>query len=210
MATTNYPGSLDAYPVPNNGDTISVADHWLGPAVIGIETELGTDPAGTFTDVKSRLDSGLIEEIDQWFMPTTMTSQTGTVTLTNWSRPASGNVWVTPKGTGMSQSSGIFSFPSTGYYEIYIQIYIYFASVAGNVGGYVYTTLNNSSYTNTHTFAPGANLVGNGVRGAFVLRISDITNQKFYIQAVANGTYNISGSSVRDDTSMLIKKIGGL
>jgi hypothetical protein len=56
MATTNYPGSLDAYPVPNNGDTISVADHWLGPAVIGIETELGTDPAGYATDVKTRLD----------------------------------------------------------------------------------------------------------------------------------------------------------
>jgi len=55
MATTNYPGSLDAYPVPNNGDTISVADHWLGPAVIGIETELGTDPAGYATDVKTRL-----------------------------------------------------------------------------------------------------------------------------------------------------------
>lgn len=56
MATTNYPGSLDAYPVPNNGDTISVADHWLGPATIAIETELGTDPAGSHTNVKDRLD----------------------------------------------------------------------------------------------------------------------------------------------------------
>ena len=56
MASTNYPGSIDAYPVPNNGDTISVADHWLGPAVIGIETELGTDPAGSHTNVKDRLD----------------------------------------------------------------------------------------------------------------------------------------------------------
>jgi hypothetical protein len=56
MASTNYPGSLDAYPVPNTGDTISVADHWLGPAVIGIETELGTDPAGSHTNVKDRLD----------------------------------------------------------------------------------------------------------------------------------------------------------
>lgn len=56
MATTNYPASLDAYPVPNNGDTISVSDHWLGPAVIGIETELGTDPAGSHANVKDRLD----------------------------------------------------------------------------------------------------------------------------------------------------------
>ena len=56
MASTNYPGSLDTYPVPNNGDTISVADHWLGPATIAIETELGTDPAGSHTNVKNRLD----------------------------------------------------------------------------------------------------------------------------------------------------------
>lgn len=55
MATTNYPGSLDAYSVPNSGDNITVASHWLGPAVIGIETELGTDPAGYATNVKTRL-----------------------------------------------------------------------------------------------------------------------------------------------------------
>jgi len=152
--------------------------------------------------------SNIATEIDQWFMPTSMTSLTGDVTITNWSRPASGNLRVTPKGTGMSQSSGIFSFPSTGYYEIYAQIYIYGASVAGNIGAQIYTTVDNSSYTNTHTFAASANLNGLGVRGVIALRISDITNQKFYIQASANGTYNVSGASTRDDTHILIKKIG--
>ena len=73
MASTNYPGSLDAYAVPNNGDTISVADHWLGPAVIGIETELGTDPAGTFTDVKSRLD-----DVDNKIVQVQSTTKTDT------------------------------------------------------------------------------------------------------------------------------------
>ena len=212
MATTNYPGSLDAYPVPNNGDTISVADHWLGPAVIGIETELGTDPAGTFTDVKSRLDdvdNKVITEIDQWFMPTAMTSLTGSTTITNWSRP-SGNLFVTTKGTGTSQSSGIFSFPSTGYYEIYFQIYIYGATSSGGIYGQIYTTLNNSSYTNTYTIASSGNLNGMGLRHTIGLKISDTTNQKFYVQAGASGTFNISGSSVRDDTSILIKKIGEL
>ena len=56
MATTNYPASIDNYAQPNNGDTISVADHWLAPAIIAVENELGTDPAGYATDVKTRLD----------------------------------------------------------------------------------------------------------------------------------------------------------
>ena len=56
MATTNYPASIDNYAQPNNGDTISVTDHWLAPAIIAVENELGTDPAGYATDVKTRLD----------------------------------------------------------------------------------------------------------------------------------------------------------
>lgn len=62
--TSSYPAALDSesnLTPPNNGDTLSVADHWLagnsGP-IVAIETELGTDPAGSFTDVKSRLDAG--------------------------------------------------------------------------------------------------------------------------------------------------------
>ena len=56
MAATNYPASIDNYAQPNNGDTISVADHWLAPAIIAVENELGTDPAGYATDVKTRLN----------------------------------------------------------------------------------------------------------------------------------------------------------
>lgn len=60
--TSSYPAALDSesnLTPPNNGDTLSVADHWLagnsGP-IVAIETELGTDPAGSHTNVKGRLD----------------------------------------------------------------------------------------------------------------------------------------------------------
>jgi hypothetical protein len=60
--TSSYPAALDSesnLTPPNNGDTLSVADHWLagnsGP-IVAIETELGTDPAGSHTNVKDRLD----------------------------------------------------------------------------------------------------------------------------------------------------------
>lgn len=57
MATSNYPTSLDDYStLPSSGTPITVSNHYFGPAITNIEAELGTDPAGTFTDVKSRLD----------------------------------------------------------------------------------------------------------------------------------------------------------
>jgi hypothetical protein len=61
--TSSYPAALDSesnLTPPNNGDTLSVADHWLagnaGP-IVAIETELGTDPAGYAADVKTRLNT---------------------------------------------------------------------------------------------------------------------------------------------------------
>ena len=124
MASTNYPGSLDAYPVPNNGDTISVTDHWLGPAVIGIETELGTDPAGYATDVKTRLsdinpsegnlnlDAGYGSKAPIYGVRAWVNFQgTGTVTIRE-----SGNVSsITDNGTGDYTVNFTSAMPDTNY-----------------------------------------------------------------------------------------------
>jgi len=57
MATSNYPTSLDDYStLPSSGSPITVSSHYFGPAITNIEAELGTDPAGYATDVKTRLD----------------------------------------------------------------------------------------------------------------------------------------------------------
>lgn len=56
MATSNYPGSLDDYSsLPSSGTPITVSSHYFGPAITNIEAELGTDPAGYATDLKTRL-----------------------------------------------------------------------------------------------------------------------------------------------------------
>lgn len=57
MATSNYPSSLDDYStLPSSGTPITVSSHYFGPAITNIEAELGTDPAGYATDVKTRLN----------------------------------------------------------------------------------------------------------------------------------------------------------
>ena len=58
--TTGYPGTIDTRTSLSDGaagdQIVSAHPNGLGAAVLAIETELGTDPAGTVADVKTRLD----------------------------------------------------------------------------------------------------------------------------------------------------------
>ena len=88
--TTGYPGTIDTRTALTDGaagDQI-VANHpnGLGAAVLAIETELGTDPAGTVADVKTRLD----------------VSQNSDGTIKSSVIAAGG-------GAGVSYSSGVFT-----------------------------------------------------------------------------------------------------
>ena len=57
-----------------------------------------------------------ITEIDQWYVTTNQTTDTNPVTA--FARVSSAGS-ASPLGTGMSVSSGIFTFPSTGKYLIF-------------------------------------------------------------------------------------------
>ena len=54
---TDYPGTLDTDSIKESAITFAVADipNDLGAAIVAIETELGTDPAGSATNLKTRL-----------------------------------------------------------------------------------------------------------------------------------------------------------
>ena len=59
---TNYPGSLDSYTTKNTTDDLALVDHAashndLQDAIVAIQTELGIDPAGSDTDVVTRLNN---------------------------------------------------------------------------------------------------------------------------------------------------------
>lgn len=65
-STTSFPSGLDTRTTVTDdpGGTEIVASHHNGPAaaVLAIETELGTDPAGSATDVKTRLAQALNDD----------------------------------------------------------------------------------------------------------------------------------------------------
>jgi len=57
--TTDYPGALDSFSAVTDGvDTVSAAlQNNQSDAIEAIQTELGTDPAGAYTDVNERLNA---------------------------------------------------------------------------------------------------------------------------------------------------------
>ena len=92
------------------------------------------------------VNGGSLTEVDTWRVTTNFNGNAAPITA-NWERDdTDGNGYI---GSGMSQSSGIFTFPSTGYYRV--TFYHQFSGmVSGSNSNYVQQeiqyTANNSSY----------------------------------------------------------------
>ena len=149
--------------------------------------------------------NGLITEADIWRITANVTvdSPNGFITA-NWER---GDVrGANYFGTGLTESSGVFSFPSTGYYLIN-----YHWSVLSNGGTHSFfininTTLDNSSY-NPAVGALGfvsstANMYGN-VAGSFIFDVTDTSLCKFKF---GNGNITGTAGTIRGDTN---EQLGG-
>lgn len=103
---------------------------------------LQTDGSGNLTWV-DKPSSGLTVA-DQWRITSNLTGSTS-YTPTNWEQVDTdgfGNI-----GTAMSHSSGIFTFPSTGIYQITFYTWYYIDNAYENeVVAQIQTTTDNSSY----------------------------------------------------------------
>ena len=108
----------------------------------GGNTILSTDGSGTVTQTRT----GIIE-IDMWRLTSnlTLTGDTSTNITANLERCDTNNFGYI--GTGMSESSGVFTFPKTGIYQV--------TAIGGLFGGLdttfgrvaIHTTTDNSTYT---------------------------------------------------------------
>ena len=94
------------------------------------------------------VNGGSLTEVDTWRVTTNFNGDAAPITA-NWERDdTDGNGYI---GTGMSQSSGVFTFPSTGYFKV--EFYHQFSGMTtgpGTSSNYVQQeiqyTANNSSY----------------------------------------------------------------
>jgi len=155
--------------------------------------------------------AGGITEADTWRITTTFVSATGSqVYNANWERVDTFNSTVL--GTGMSEASGVFSFPSTGYYSIHFKTYGY---VTGTAYALVYLdiTLNNGSTFDTVSVGSDSNTGSNGYIGGqtfAIVKITDIANHKVRFQRNSSGSITYENDTNTSNTQAQFIKLAGI
>jgi len=161
--------------------------------------------SGTFT---SSLPNTGITEADQWRITASTNSGTDADITANWERVDDASF--EKIGTGMTENSGVYSFPSTGKYLITEVWTINVASgdtcqVQGRV------TLNNSSYDNVTDNILVAKGGAQYMMGAnqSLIDVTDISNVKikWLTTSFASGTVVI-GSTDQNRSSVSFLRIG--
>jgi len=155
-----------------------------------------------------------ISMTDFWYFNATQSISANTsTTLTNWSRTPLDSTTGTI-GLNMSESSGIFTFPQTGIYNISSSIEFLSTSTSGYryVQGQMLTTLDNSTYI-TRSIATSS--IGTGINSSFanvnvnyIMDVPDTSNYKLKINAqmvLAGQVYRNAGNA---RTNVIFTRIG--
>ena len=181
-----------------------IADN--GTLTVGSSGDTVTFPSGVTV---SGLTQG-ITEADQWRLTSDLSGSGGVLTsnLERVDTPADPHL-----GTGMSESSGIFSFPSTGIYLIQAQGYFNANADLGYVGINMEVTTDNSSYSSR---SQGQNWIGSGATRyintyvSLLLKVSNTTNTKIRFNVNSAGTVTTSGSTNVTYTGFTFLRLGDI
>ena len=163
------------------------------------------------TDWTSAAGGG-ITEADQWVLTTNFTGDAVPIT-TNLARatPASFN----KLGTGMTQSSGVFTFPSTGVWEVTFAGYFSSDTATSRfVRAKIFTTTNNSTYNEASNGAGHIpNIAGDqddfSAISTFLFDVTSTTTHKvrFHIE-LTNSSISTMGDSNSNKTYMTFIRLG--
>jgi len=167
--------------------------------------------SGAFKYVESQyVGGGGITEADSWRQHSN-TAVNGTLDpiSSNWER--SDHTTAGYIGTGMTQSSGVFTFPSTGYYLVTFKVSSYGnGGAVGEVYSQIRATNNNSSYV---SIAHGVDSnSANGYYGmsmcSCIVDVTNTTNVKVRFKIYTNASSLIQGNSTEDATSVTFVRLG--
>jgi hypothetical protein len=160
----------------------------------------------------TNLPASGITEADQWRV--TSDSSVGTdVTYNitaNWERADTDGFG--KLGTGVTESSGVFSFPSTGYWEVTFKANIIVTSDARYVWGRINSTTNNSTYDVASSGYSSANITSSSwytdTTSTFLFDVTDTSTHKIKltVSSISGGTLN--GDSNNNITYVTFIKLG--
>jgi len=153
-----------------------------------------------------------ITEYDAWVITSNFTTDASSPDYmnSNWARQDLGNNLFEKIGTGMTESSGIFTFPSTGKYQINAEYAITSNSVTdGNVLGSIYATHNNSSYTMIGRAAintSGSNRFALSIQ--VMIDVTDTSQIKVRLASDSSNGVIFEGQNGAMKTGIIFKRIG--
>jgi len=152
-----------------------------------------------------------IKGVDSWRMTTSFTATTGSTQVLTSNLERDDTYQNGKIGTGMSESSGIFTFPETGFY-----IVSFYTNTNSSAGSSYFTntiqlTTNNSSYNsvaegNSHIAGVAANYVSQVATKIF--DITDTSNQKVRFAYDSSHTITVMGSTNGNTTYMTFIRLG--
>ena len=163
------------------------------------------------TSAKSLLTEG-IKMVDQWRLTanTSITASTGYFLDSNWERVDSDNFG--QLGTGMTESSGVFTFPTTGIYLV--QTTTNFRNTNSTSQNYAYITVstNGGSSFDDAALSLGSNRQANTYSTATCSHVLDVTDTSqikvmLKVYVTANNTL-AEGNTNRTMTGMTFIRLG--
>ena len=151
---------------------------------------------------------------DNWSLSSTASISSGTNFLTaNWEQNDStgfNNI-----GTALTQSSGIFTFPSTGIYQITYECYATLENDETGMKSLIAVTIDNSSYTNVAYGSSGIQRSSGNYElssiAQFIFDVTDTSNCKIkfgYEAEVAPASSVVNGSTNNNRTNFIAIRLG--
>ena len=167
---------------------------------------------GAVTEAKLASGVNTITMAEQWRLSGNVVTSTNTFLTTNIEKADSSDAG--DIGTGMSESSGVFSFPSTGIYLIIGTGAFYQSGSVTHefVGLEIYVTKDNSTYTrraSSYGAILGTNEEAN-TTCMFIVDVTDISNDKvkFHVRQQTAGNLNVAGNTNRQLTGFTFVRLG--
>lgn len=185
----------------------------------GGNTILSSDGSGNITTA-SGLNTAItnagfattngITEADQWRLTAAVNSNQAPISANLERVDTDGFGYI---GTGMSESSGIFTFPSTGVWRVEFNGRYSKNGETRYIFTQIKTTTNNSTYA---TAAQGSsflrqaesNFTVTGGYACFIFNVTDTSTHKVRFDVTSSQTVSIDGYTDQNDTYMTFTRLG--
>ena len=196
-------------------DNTVISGHTALAATPDDTDELLISDAGTIKRIDYSLIKDGITMVDQFRLNADFNIPTGDGFITSNLERSDTRGAASFGSIQMSESSGVFTFPSTGFYLIIFTAQLYTSANNGNLQAFIEHTTDNSSYERTARLQQSTNAnqslsFGSGAVQV-LLDITDTSNQKikFGVGAGPSGTPDvIRGDTDQNETTMMFIRIG--